>query len=260
MNIDIDPLAPWIRPDEQCVALTADFRLIQRIKGHRYSVDDMLVAHLACTESVAPQCVLDLGCGIGSVLLTAAWVWPSARLVGVEAQAEHVALAKRNVLLNGCQDRVVILHGDLRDGTLVSSLGSFDLVTGTPPYFDPRAATPCADTQRAFAQFELRGGIEAYAAAAARVLSPDGVFVTCASALDPDRARAAFRSANLGVRSFRAVLPREGKPPFLQLLVGVQGACSTDERAPLVLRLADGRRSPEHIDIRQWAGIVCGPW
>ena len=143
MNAWGDPLGPWVRPDEQSIALTSSFRLIQKRKGHRYSVDDMLVAHLACTRCPSPARTLDLGCGIGSVLLTVAWANPRASFVGIEAQPEHVALATRNVVLNGCDDRVEIVLGDLRDHSLVESFGQFDLVTATPPYFDPRAATPC---------------------------------------------------------------------------------------------------------------------
>ena len=77
----------WIRPDEQCVALTERFRLIQRYRGHRYSVDDMLVGHLAGSQGGAPTRVLDLGCGLGSVLLMLAWRLPSASFVGVEGAA-----------------------------------------------------------------------------------------------------------------------------------------------------------------------------
>ena len=122
-----------VRPGEQSIALCGDFRLIQKVRGHRYSVDDMLVAHLACRRCEAPSRVLDLGCGLGSVLLLVAWAHPRATLVGLEALAEHVAFARRNLALNGCQDRAEVLAGDLRDLELVRSLGVFDLITGSPP-------------------------------------------------------------------------------------------------------------------------------
>lgn len=253
-----DGLAPWLRPDEQCVALTAGCRLIQPLRGHRYSVDDMLVAQRAGSGAPRPRRALDLGCGIGSVLLTLAWAFPDSELVGVEALAEHAALARRNVLLNGCQARVRVVAGDLRDEALLSSLGGFDLVTGTPPYFDPRTATVCADRQRAHAHFELNGGIEAYARAAARVLNPGGRFVVCAGAEPPGRDRAAIAAAGLHLTARRVVVPRAGKPPFLTLLTAGTAACGpAAEEPPLLMRHADGARTAEHVAIREWSGVPC---
>lgn len=253
---DGDRLRTIPGPGEQSVALTGDFRLIQPKKGHRTSVDDMLVAHLACVQSGAPRRVLDLGCGLGSVLLMVAWARRTAQLVGVEAEPKHVSLAWRNVLVNGCQDRAHIVKGDLRDASLIGGLGTFDLVLGTPPYFEPGSGTMCSDPLRAAAQWELRGGIEDYAHAAAQTLSPTGLFVTCAAAAPPERAAKAFERAGLALRSKRQVLPRTGKPPFLTLLVGSLAASdSAVEEPPLLLRHLDGIRSREHIEIREWFGV-----
>ena len=245
-------------PDEQCVALTRDFRLIQKRRGHRYSVDDMLVAHLAAARGGNARRVLDLGCGLGSVLLTTAWALPEASLVGLEVLPEHVALANRNVRLNGCAGRARIVEGDLRDASLVRSLGSFDLVTGSPPYFDPRRGTLCSDPARTAAHFEINGGIEDYAGAAALALSPGGMFVACASAEPPARARDALRQAGLSLRYHQVVLPRTGKRSFLILLIATTDASATVEHGPeIVLRHADGRLTAQHIAIRESTGIVC---
>lgn len=250
----------WIRPDEQCIALTSSYRLIQPLKGHRYSVDDMLVGHLAGRRAGSPKRILDLGCGLGSVLLLLAWARPAAVLVGLEALPSHFDFARRNVALNGCETRVRIVAGDLRDGTLLAALGRFDLVTGSPPYFDPAATTVCKDPSRAAAHWELRGGIEDYARAAARVLEPGGLFVTCAAAEPVGRASVALAEAGLGPIWRRSVLPRADKPPFLELLVGTPDASGTPEEAPpLVLRRVDGTRTPEHIDAREWTGLSAGP-
>lgn len=247
--------------DEQSVALTRDFRLLQKRRGHRYSVDDMLVAHLAASYlsssgRQAPRRVLDLGCGLGSVLLITAWAFPDASLVGLELQEEHVSYARRNILLNGCDPRARVVAGDLRDLALVESLGGFELVTGSPPYFAEGTGTLCDDPARAAAHFELRGGIEEYAVAASRALAPGGLFVTCAAAEPPDRAEAAFEQAGLSLLFRRSVLPRGDKPPFLQLLVGAPGDGTDLEQGPLlVLREEDGHRSAEHRAIRGWTGL-----
>ncbi len=251
-----------LRPDtgEKCIALTRDYRLLQKVRGHRYSVDDMLVAHLACTQGCTPRRVLDLGCGLGSVLLIMAWRFPSAAFVGVEALAEHVALAGRNLRLNACQDRARVVAGDLRDSALMESQGAFDLITGSPPYFAPESGTHCADPARAAAHFELRGGIEQYAEAAARSLSPGGLFVGCAGAVPRTRAREALVSHGLQLRFYQPVLPRAGKEPFLVLFVcAKETAAETTEAPPLVLRDEEGRRTAEHLAIRRWTGVSRRP-
>lgn len=247
--------------DEQSVALTRDFRLLQKRRGHRYSVDDMLVAHLAATYLAGsgrpePRAVLDLGCGLGSVLLISAWAFSHATLVGLESLDEHVTFARRNIRLNGCDKRARVVAGDLRDLSQVDALGKFSLVTGSPPYFAPGTGTVCADPARAAAHFELSGGIEEYATAARHALTPDGLFATCAPADPPDRASVAFEKAGLSLLYRRSVVPRPGKPPFLQLLVGAIGPAATCEQGPtLVLRQADGHRTAEHRAIRGWTGL-----
>jgi tRNA1Val (adenine37-N6)-methyltransferase len=254
------PLDLYVRPDEHCASLTREFFLLQRSRGHRYSVDDLLVAHLACTAAGSPGRVLDLGCGIGSVLLMIAWAMPSAKLVGIEAQRESIALAQRNLMLNDCEHRVALHCGDLRQEPLLAQLGSFDLVTGTPPYFDPKAATPCSDPQRAHAKFELRGGIEQYAIAAARALADRGLFVACAPSVPADRGPGAIRAAGLHLLWRRSVLPGPGRPPFIELLIAGREAVTPQHAQALLLREADGRRSPEHSAIREWFGVTASEY
>jgi tRNA1(Val) A37 N6-methylase TrmN6 len=160
---------------------------------------------------------------------------------------------------------VQVVSGDLRDSALVASLGRFDLVTGSPPYFLPGSGTLCADPARAAAHFELSGGIEDYAAAASVALAPGGRFVACAAADPPQRARAALRAAGLALVFEQPVVPRAGKPPFLTLLVATaasddagrtgQASAGPVVAPPLVLRDAGGHRTPEHLAIRAWTGV-----
>jgi tRNA1(Val) A37 N6-methylase TrmN6 len=114
----------------------------------------------------------------------------------------------------------------------------------------------CSDPLRAAAQWELRGGIEDYCHAASKVLSTSGRFVTCAAALPEGRTDEAFASAGLAIVSRREVLPRPDKPPFLTLVAGslLPQEVVSDE-PPLLLRNADGTRTEEHIEIREWFGV-----
>src|SRR3954447_20849642 len=75
----LDPSAPQ-EPDElgelSHDAITASFRIWQRVRGHRYSLDDVLTAWEAAEAAPTAQRCLELGSGIGSVLLMLAYKLP----------------------------------------------------------------------------------------------------------------------------------------------------------------------------------------
>lgn len=247
MNVELGPLT-----DD---ALTADFRVYQREKGHRFSSDDLATAFVAWHARPDARRVLDLGCGLGSVLLHLAWKMPGARLAGIEAQAVSFELLRRNVARAGVAERIAICHGDLRDEAAVAALGrEFDLVTGTPPYFPPGAASGAMDEQRAYARIEYRGGVEAYLAAAGRVLAADGTVVTCADARAAERVERGAADAKLAVHAVCEVIPREGERPLFSVwTLGL--AARPIARSRLTLRDAAGARTRDARMLREFSGL-----
>src|SRR4051812_41758423 len=85
-----------LRDGESLDALAGHYRIHQLEGGHRYSTDDVLVAWYGTAFGPRADRVLELGSGIGSVGMIAAWRLPGARFVTVEAQDESVALARRS--------------------------------------------------------------------------------------------------------------------------------------------------------------------
>lgn len=239
-------------------ALTARFRVWQRRRGHRYSIDDVATAWEAAHAQPHARRAADLGAGLGSVALMLAHALPEASVAAIEAQETSFALLCRNVARNGLRDRVRTVRGDLRVPELGALLGGghFDLVTGTPPYFKPGTATLPPDSQRAHARVELRGGVEEYVAACARILSPDGLAVLCADARSPERVLGPAAACGLGVRSLRPLVPRAGKAALFSLFVLGRGAGATVVREPLVLRDAEGRRTPAEREVRRFFGLA----
>ena len=241
-------------------AITGDFRILQRKHGHRYSIDDVITAAegaLAAPE--APRC-LDLGSGIGSVLLMLAHKLPTAQFCAIEAQTNSHRLLCDNVARNGLSARVTIVHGDLRDGVGKPPLvGPFDLVTGTPPYVEPGKATPSTDAQRAYARQEFRGGVEVYLEAAARVLAPTGTVVVCADARFPERVLDFAGSVGLRALTKLDVVPRaDTKDPLFSVFT--LRRTSAEPAAALlemswIARNADGTRSQAYLALRAFFGL-----
>src|SRR5262245_38432707 len=104
-------------PGEDLCHLAGDWRILQRIGGHRWSLDDLVTAWFAASvvQDAPPERMLDLGCGIGAVLMLLAWRFPGARGLGIGAQAVSVDLARRSLAWNGADRRCTVVLGDLRD-------------------------------------------------------------------------------------------------------------------------------------------------
>ncbi len=240
-----------------CDPITAKYSVFQRARGHRFSIDDRATAFVAVSSLArAPQRALDLGTGIGSVLLMVASVFPEASLVGIEAQEESFALLEKNVAHNALTHRTRLLHGDLRERTLELPAQTFDLVTGTPPYLPLGTATGSPDPQRRAARIELRGGIEAYLAAAAHAVSDDGRVVVCADGRSPERTLTAGKQTGLHALKAVHAIAREGNPsPLFSVWTFTRSFAGALVEEPLVLRDAAGRRTEASLAIPRAFGL-----
>jgi tRNA1Val (adenine37-N6)-methyltransferase len=227
-------VAPW--PDDAvCDPLVGAWHLWQRRRGHRTSTDDVLTAWLAVRAwraqrghgdsaaapyEISPARYADLGCGIGSVMLMTAHALRPAFTAGVEAQAQSVTMASRTVAELPGDQAITLYHGDLRAASAAALGGAFDLVTGSPPYFPVGAGTPSPDPQREACRFELRGGIEVYCAAAARVLAPWGQFAVVFQTTWDERVLSAAAAAGLSLtRRVDVKMRDEAAGPFLSVYV-----------------------------------------
>ena len=80
-----------VEEGETLDAISGYFRLFQLEKGHRFSTDDVLTAWYATSWCPLAERVLDLGSGIGSVGMIAAWRLPGAKFVTLPGQSHDVA-------------------------------------------------------------------------------------------------------------------------------------------------------------------------
>ena len=169
---------------------------------------------------------LDLGCGIGSVLLLLAWRFPWARLHGIEAQEISAGLARRSIAWNGVADRATVVTDDLRTAAVLGTGPRYQLVTGTPPYFPHSAGPQSTHIQRGPCRFEHRGGIEEYCQAAAPVLAEGAPFVACEAWSQRERVEPAGRAAGLCLVRWREIVPRHGQAaPALRLRPARERSC-----------------------------------
>ena len=256
-------------PGETLDFLCGSWRIFQLERGHRFSVDDLLAAWWGTRWVPRAGRILDLGSGIGSVALAAAWKLPGATFVTLEAQEESRRLAGKSARFDGALDRFRILGGDLRDAAALAGEEPFDLVLGSPPYWPEGTVTPPQSGQALGARVETRGGVADYAAAAARVLAPGGLFALVFPWSGRERALSGLVASGLVALHERSVVFREGEPARLVLLGASRGADLPAAVAspgsgfpaaepPLVLRGRDGSTPPAWAAVRLSLGLPPG--
>ncbi len=198
--------------------------------------------------------LLDLGTGIGTVGLLVLSQAPNAHLTAVEAQEISFGLFQDNLWANGQAGLVKAIHADLRHAKFDDA--SFDLISGSPPYFDVSAGIVPNDSQKAHARFELRGTVFDYCRVAARALAPNGAFVFCFPFAQKARAERACAESGLEVVRARDVVPREQLPPLFSLfLCRHPGSGRRVDEPPFVVRDASGRHTAEMTQVRQLFGM-----
>jgi tRNA1(Val) A37 N6-methylase TrmN6 len=266
--------------NEELCYLVGNWKIYQRLDRHRYSTDDLVTSWYACqhthlfgyinaTDSLN---VLDMGCGLGSVLLTNAWQLPNSKVLGIEAQADRYDLACKSVEYNigkypSEQQRIKVLLLDLRNDTdlsleINSESYGFDMITGTPPYFPMQAGQHPGCLETTGCLFEARGGVEDYIIAAAKQLrrpSPvplpleklrrPSLFVMCNTALTSLRVYAGCHSSGLSVIKRIDVIPKYGKPVLFCIFVIVLNEWITSPSSASLFPVLTEYNPPKNISI-----------
>lgn len=186
---------------EALVRRRASREPISRITGTRefygrsFLVDDsaldprpdsetLIEAALALIEKTGrreePLRLLDLGTGMGCILLTLLDELPKARGFGTDLSPAALRLAEANARRLGVADRASFLASDWLDAIH----GEFDLIVSNPPYIASgeikRLAPEVAHHDPYLALDGGADGLEAYrriAAGAARLLAPKGAIL-----------------------------------------------------------------------------------
>lgn len=257
---------PQPEADETLDRLADDWFIFQLARGHRFSTDDLAVAWRASRLAPHADRLLDIGSGLGSVGLStlSRLPNPNATLIGVEAQERSVALARKTAAYNRLTHRVRFENADLREApdTVLQGEAPFPLITGSPPYLPVGNGVISSHPQKAACRFELRGSVEDYCRAAARLLAPDGLFVYVMAAADP-RAEAGPALAGLRVVERWDFVFRADQPPLVATFacVHADNTAWPKERATgrLVIRGEDGAWTPEYDAFRGDMGVLHVP-
>lgn len=181
--------------DETIEDLQRDgLRVIQKKDGFRFSEDAIILAHSAHrlwdTNRRGACSFVEFGshCGIVSILFSA--LSAGSKGVGLEISARQTELMKRNIRLNGLEDRLAAVQYDVRRildpcSALPEEIlaGTYNFVIANPPYGlvsdinEVQKVDSLVAKEKLIARYEVALSFAEMAKAAYRLLKPRGRFV-----------------------------------------------------------------------------------
>jgi len=162
-------------------SITADtffngqIRVKQDRTGYRFSIDAVLLAYHA--DPRPGDTVVDLGTGCGVIPLILVYRSPKIKVFGIEVQKELADMAVRNVEENSMDDRISILHKDIKALKHNVVNGPVDLVVSNPPFRRAKSGRLNSNRQRAVARHEIKVTLNDVVESAHRLLRVSGRLV-----------------------------------------------------------------------------------
>ena len=237
-------------------------RIIQDPSRFCFGMDAVLLS--AYVQMKKARRGLDLGTGNGIIPILLSDRTDCRHLTGLEIQPASADLARRSVALNGLQDRISIVEGDIKEADRIFAAASFDFITCNPPYRtvgSGRVSGSAAAAEgsmrkaeeldpRAIARHELLCTFDDVARAAARLLRPGGHFYLVHRPLRLPELISTLCGRGLEPKRMRLVYPHIDQAPNMVLLDCVRGGGpELRVEPPLIVYEKDGNYTPELMRI-----------
>jgi tRNA1(Val) A37 N6-methylase TrmN6 len=218
-------------------------RVFQKKKGYRFSLDAPLLADFIKTKETDRILELGAGNGILSLLLS---IKPFTSLTALEIQASLADLARRNVRLNNCEDRIYVIHTDLR---FFAESEKYDVVFSNPPYIKQNTGHLSASDEKSVAKHELKCTISDIMQKTEELLKRQGMAYFIYPATREEDFMRTTEKMQLRVRDIRYVYPFKDSDPNFFLVSMDFSSPDSQKLRPLVLYERKGRYTEEAQEI-----------
>lgn len=156
--------------------LDGKLKVIQKKRGYRFSLDALLLAHFVRLKK--GDHILDLGTGSGVIPMILATRSLCSRIVGLDVQDDLIDMAGRSLLLNGLENCIEVIRGDVCRIETLFQAASFQGVLFNPPYRRLQSGRKNPNDEKAVARHELSATLDDFLRAAFFTLKAKGrVFV-----------------------------------------------------------------------------------
>ncbi len=224
----------WLLPGERIDDLQRNhLRIIQNEEKFCFGMDAVLLSSFA---KVKPgEKVLDMGTGTGIIPILLSAKTKAGHVTALEIQEESADMARRSVAMNGLQEKIDVVTGDIKEASAVFGKAVFDVVTCNPPYMNDMHGLKNPDMPKAIARHEVLCSLEDVVREAAAVLKPNGRFYMVHRPFRLAEIFAQLQKYKLEPKSMRLVHPYIDKEPNMVLLECLKGGKSMIKIAPPIV-------------------------
>ena len=229
-------------------------RIIQDPSLFSFGMDAVLLSAFASEDPILQRKQsargLDLGTGTGIIPILMSARIPAEHLTGLEIQEASADLAMRSVRLNGLEERIGIVRGDIREADRIFAAASFDFVTCNPPYMIGSHGLQNPESAKAIARHEILCTFGDVAGAARALLKPGGHFFLVHRPFRLAEIISVLTGLGLEPKRMRLVYPYLDREPNMVLLDCVRGGKPRLQvMPPLVVYRAPGVYTDEIYEI-----------
>lgn len=197
------------------------YQIIQNPDRFCFGMDAVLLSGFAKVAKGGK--VLDLGTGTGIIPLLLEAKTEASHLTGLEIQAESADMACRSVRLNGLEEKISIVTGDIKEAVSLFGAASFDVVTCNPPYMTEHHGLTNPEAPMAIARHELLCTLEDVISQSAGVLRPGGNFFMVHRPFRLADIIVLLRKYKLEPKRMKLVYPFADKEPNMVLIEANRG-------------------------------------
>lgn len=224
------------------------YMIIQDPKRFCFGVDAVLLSGFAKAEK--GQNVLDLGTGTGIIPILMEAKTKGSHFTGLEIQQESAEMAQRSVSLNGLDEKIDIVCGDIKEADTIFKGKQFDVITTNPPYMNDGGGIKNEYSPKAIARHEVLCSLDDIARVCAKLLKFGGKLYMVHRPHRLTDIMCTLRKHKIEPKVIRFVHSYADKEPVMVLVEAVRsGKPMVKVMPPLVVYGSDGKYTEEIIEI-----------
>ena len=239
----------FLKPGERLDELQRnEYFIIQNPEKFCFGMDAVLLSGFAKVKK--GERAIDLGTGTGIIPILLEAKTQGEHFTGLEIQPESADMARRSVTLNGLDERISIVEGDIKTASQQFGAATFEVVTSNPPYMTAQHGLINDGEAKTIARHEVLCSLEDVVRESARLLKPGGRLYMVHRPFRLAEIISLMVQYKIEPKRMRLVHPYADKEPNMVLIEGLRGGKPrmTVEK-PLVVYKEPGKYTEEIYDI-----------